>query len=651
MHESGTTRALQACLLGLVLLNLVFVHICRGVGLHWLMPLYVLTLAAPVLVRMRESLLYRTIWNGGVIAIFVLLVRDACLSGVHFLLEDGLILAAFCQVHLLNNIGRGQKPDLLFFNSFLIALVTSFFCQDLTYAAVFVVYALLLTVSLQLSCVRTCGKPSGLLVDGSLKAGVTLAVTLVVFLCWPRDFNREGLVGQTLRNSVMEVGFSEDVELGQSAATVATGRIVMRIELLEGKRTDLPDHWRGATFSWFDGKRWQLDGQRQAFGRGAVDPRWERLSESRWARPGPEAQAKVSVEVTERELSRLFAPLASHQLDVSQASGRVLVIPRADGTLTYSRGFGGGTIEYQLHLHQREEPRSRQPRPLKWPAALPHLAVAASGLPPAGRELAARIAGRLEGDPQHRVVEAMRRHLAETFVYLPPGTQGAAQDLEEFLSGAAGGHCEYFATALSLMLRSQGIPSRLVTGYLASEWDPKQRVLTVRAKHAHAWVEVYDPLGTWYTVDPSPAGVADDAEATLSWFDGLAKAATNLWDSIAAFDGESREAALSWVLASPGRLASWLRARPVAAVSIGIVLVLFFLLARRARRRRCPAAVRAYLHAVRRCGLRAEMGETPRELLRRAQAAGMGERLLARLVTATAAHEGERYAARSACGR
>jgi hypothetical protein len=100
-----------------------------------------------------------------------------------------------------------------------------------------------------------------------LKAGVTLAVTLAVFLCWPRDFHREGLVGQTLRSSVMEVGFSEDVELGRSASTVATGRIVMRIKVLEGERTDLPDHWRGATFSWFDGQRWQLDDQRQSFGR------------------------------------------------------------------------------------------------------------------------------------------------------------------------------------------------------------------------------------------------------------------------------------------------------------------------------------------------------------------------------------------------
>ena len=60
-----------------------------------------------------------------------LLVHHATTTGLLHMLEDGLMLAILCQVHLLNNIGQRQRPDLTFFNSFLIVFVTSFFAPDL----------------------------------------------------------------------------------------------------------------------------------------------------------------------------------------------------------------------------------------------------------------------------------------------------------------------------------------------------------------------------------------------------------------------------------------------------------------------------------------------------------------------------------------
>ena len=64
-------------------------------------------------------------------------LRLALTSGAAHLLEDGLLLATLAQVHLLNNVGRLQKPDILFFNSFLIAIVTSFLSVDVGYSIVF----------------------------------------------------------------------------------------------------------------------------------------------------------------------------------------------------------------------------------------------------------------------------------------------------------------------------------------------------------------------------------------------------------------------------------------------------------------------------------------------------------------------------------
>ena len=74
---------------------------------------------------------------------------------------------------------------------------------------------------------------------------------------------------------------------------------------------------------------------------------------------------------------------------------------------------------------------------------------------------------------------------------------------EDFLANRRSGHCEYFATALALMLRDRGIPSRMVTGFKGGELNPAGGRLHVEQRHAHAWVEAYVG-GRWETFDPTP---------------------------------------------------------------------------------------------------------------------------------------------------
>lgn len=77
--------------------------------------------------------------------------------------------------------------------------------------------------------------------------------------------------------------------------------------------------------------------------------------------------------------------------------------------------------------------------------------------------------------------------------------------LTEFLTVRREGHCEYFATAMTLMLRKLGIPARLVTGYYTDEWNASGGYFLLRRQHAHSWVEAWlDPHG-WVTFEPSPA--------------------------------------------------------------------------------------------------------------------------------------------------
>jgi hypothetical protein len=249
------------------------------------------------------------------------------------------------------------------------------------------------------------------------------------------------------------------------------------------------------------------------------------------------------------------------------------------------------------------------------------------------------------------VVERVRRHLSESYEYLLPGAEGAARNLNDFLSGRAGGHCEFFATGLVVLLRLERVPCRLVTGFRSEEWDEEERVLTVRARHAHAWVEVLDPEAGWVTVDPSPsvaAGLESDAGGP---FAGLRRLAAKLWERVTAFNADARLRALAWLRSAPGRLVGSARRHPLAfatmiALAAGLVAVRV-----RRRRRREPADVRAYVRAVRRAGLRARSGETPRELLARARATAVRPRRLELLRDATRRHESRRYALKSGAGR
>jgi hypothetical protein len=83
----------------------------------------------------------------------------------------------------------------------------------------------------------------------------------------------------------------------------------------------------------------------------------------------------------------------------------------------------------------------------------------------------------------------------------------------DFVQNRRVGHCEYFASAMALMLRTLQIPSRVVTGFKGGIFQPQSATLTLQQLHAHAWVEAYLD-GTWKVYDPTPAQ-RDTAVATI----------------------------------------------------------------------------------------------------------------------------------------
>jgi hypothetical protein len=89
-----------------------------------------------------------------------------------------------------------------------------------------------------------------------------------------------------------------------------------------------------------------------------------------------------------------------------------------------------------------------------------------------------------------------------------------------FLTENKLGHCEHFASAMTAMCRSVGVEARLVTGYIAMEYDDGASQYVVRESNAHAWVEVRSGTFTWATFDPTPTATLDALNAAnSSWFD------------------------------------------------------------------------------------------------------------------------------------
>ncbi len=103
--------------------------------------------------------------------------------------------------------------------------------------------------------------------------------------------------------------------------------------------------------------------------------------------------------------------------------------------------------------------------------------------------------------------EILVNHFHTNFTYrLGAPDLNRLSPLEEFLFEKREGHCERFASALAILLRASGIPSRVVLGYLPVERNPIGGFYNVRERHAHAWTEGWFPQKGWVALDATPFG-------------------------------------------------------------------------------------------------------------------------------------------------
>jgi transglutaminase-like putative cysteine protease len=338
-----------------------------------------------------------------------------------------------------------------------------------------------------------------------------LLFTTALFILFPR-------VGLSLlllnhSHSGRMIGFSEHVDLGDVGVLRDDPTIALRFEV-----KDLPDpptrltlRLRGTAFDGYDGRAWQrtqrelrpaehgLDGQ-------DVYPIFR----------GPEERRDrvISFDLEPIDPPVIFLPPRAVALKVRPQNqillGEPLGVQRgAEDELRYSGSDARG-LRYDVYVAGDGEALVEAMAPLDRARylALP------GDLPPRVIDLAHTWT---DGLPTIEAkARAIEDHLRRDYGYdLKSPSQGAPQPVDHFLFESKRGHCEFFSTAMALLLRAVGIPSRNVTGFVGGTWNRWGHYYAVREGDAHSWVEAYIDHPTrpgWQTFDPTPPSGAQPLE-------------------------------------------------------------------------------------------------------------------------------------------
>jgi hypothetical protein len=337
----------------------------------------------------------------------------------------------------------------------------------------------------------------------------------ILFFFFPR-FNAGFLSSAALQTTFMS-GFTNSVELGEIGEIKKDSTVVMRV------KTDSPVRypmlrWRGIALTTFDGHRWFSN----AGPKEKVYP-----SGTGWILINPQAtmEAPTSIDLRFTVLLQpmatdsLFAPanlLAIHPAFVTAAPGYSPYLHRGnllrDSTGSIYNSFRNFVqIEYQAEsLLPTVQPNIARNASTNYSDEMRAIYLQLPRLDPRIPELARQIT-RSENNSYDRAV-AIEYYLRHNFAYTLNLTGRSGQDpLAHFLFESRAGHCEYFASAMTVMLRTLGIPSREVNGFLPGEFNDVGGDYIVRASDAHSWVEAYFPGSGWITFDPTPPGQDSDS--------------------------------------------------------------------------------------------------------------------------------------------
>jgi protein-glutamine gamma-glutamyltransferase len=342
----------------------------------------------------------------------------------------------------------------------------------------------------------------------------------VLFFFFPRF--GAGYLGRAGLQPSLMTGFTDDVELGQIGEIKKDSAVVMRVKT--GRPIAYPLlRWRGLALTSFDGKRWMSPDHRH-YVVSATPDGWIYADDSNRRLGLSRGTVRYEVLLQPLATSAIFAPANVVALRGNFSGGG----PRSGANLLGGYLLRDATESLRMPTNNFTNIRYEGFSVL--PKVVPEKLRAASSdypseildtnlqLPPQLDtripQLASQITARAK-TPYDKTV-AIEVYLRTRFAYTLELMGKPGDDpLAHFLFETRAGHCEYFASAMAVMLRTLGIPSREVNGFLPGEYNDIGGDYIVRASDAHSWVEVYFPGSGWFTFDPTPAS-SDDHSGLFS---------------------------------------------------------------------------------------------------------------------------------------
>lgn len=450
----------------------------------------------------------------------------------------------------------------------------------------------------------------GLLGMTLLASSLSLVLALGLFFLLPRL--HDGLVRAGGTATRATAGFSERIELGDLGKIRSDPAVMLRVQTVAGKAPPAGDaYFQGLAFDRFDGRRWSMAAP-------------ERLPVEGEPSRGMPLAARGEPDLVQRILRE---PVAS---GVLFGAGEPLALEGGTGRLErdangalYAPQTADQRVRYALGVRSRQPDdaalagdRSLPPKHGDRYLGLPDLDAGIG-------ELGRRIVAQAPSDIAR--ARALERWLRDNGRYsdTPPPEDPAdpRSPLERFLLGGREGHCEYFASAMVVLARGQGLSARLVNGFAGGRQNRVGDFVELTGSDAHAWVEIHFAEHGWVRFDPTPPDrrLAASGDPTLRerleeirsalelfWFQQVVEfdrtrqvgAAVGAWRALRAWlpaeeDARPASGSVDWLARLRG-----LPAGALVLAAAALVLAAFLWRARRPARME-PPLPRTYAAALR----------------------------------------------------
>ena len=409
----------------------------------------------------------------------------------------------------------------------------------------------------------------------SLVLMILVGATAMFFLL-PRM--SAGYLGSYSFGNDFSTGFSDRVQLGGIGQIQQSNAVVMHIQIDGDRQGSYDLHWRGVALTRFDGRNWsnyrqRSDLQREAY-KGFVVP----FSIEGVAPPDslPRSQLSSAAPANLIHYRVVMEPIGTDVFFLApwarsvNGSYRSLQIDAGGGV--YAVDSGRPSIYDAVSDISMPAPQELRSSGDELPRfAFPYLQL--PQLDPRIPRLAAQISASASNRYDKAVV--VESYLKTHYGYTLQLPRTAVEDpLANFLFERKQGHCEYFASAMAVMLRTLRIPARVVNGFRSNEFNDLTGNYVVRARDAHAWVEAYFPGYGWITFDPTPGGATETPQGwgrVMLYLD----AAASFWrEWVISYDAshqyilgqsafrggrDSWEKARTWAHLHYARLEAWAR--------------------------------------------------------------------------------------------